>query len=184
MMRVVNGRNRASRQRDDGAAAVEFAIVSTLLLTILFGILQYGFLFFQILSAQQAVGEAAALTRTAVVSDISGNTCEQWRLAVRDSSTLPGAEWQRTSWVPLDSRPPGPLRIDDRVEVTLVWEPVRFAGSFIPAPGTGPREATVTTGLMRLGEGQEYTIETSGTYGCPDPGPGAAPLPFPTPPAP
>ncbi len=47
------------RRRESGAAAVEFALVSLLLVTILFGILQYGFYFWARSSASAAVREGA-----------------------------------------------------------------------------------------------------------------------------
>jgi hypothetical protein len=45
----------------DGAAAVEFALVSALLFTVLFGILQYGLYFNDSLNVRQGVREAARL---------------------------------------------------------------------------------------------------------------------------
>lgn len=164
-MQGVTRRFRASRQRDDGAAAVEFAIVSTLLLTILFGILQYGLLFFQILTAQHAAAEAAAMVRTASVRDSNGNgnTCDEWKDLVAGSANLPEAVWDQMTWRPVDQENPGSLQIDDRIEISVVWEPVNIAGGLIPIPGDTPRETTVTTGLTRLGAAGEY----ASPFGCP-----------------
>ncbi len=55
-----------STRDDDGAAAVEFAIVSVLLFTLLFGIIQYGYAFFQIQSAQSVAREAARLASVGI----------------------------------------------------------------------------------------------------------------------
>lgn len=44
---------------DDGAAAVEFALVSTILFPLLFGIIQYGLYFNDSLNARQGVRQAA-----------------------------------------------------------------------------------------------------------------------------
>jgi|GEM_PF-3322442 Flp pilus assembly pilin Flp len=157
------------RRDDDGAAAVEFAIVSTVLLTLMFGVLQYGILFFQMLTAQHTAAEAASLARTAIIEDADGdgNACEEWRAAVAGATTAPGVDWDRTSWRPLSPPDEGPLRIDERVEVTVWWEPVEIAGGLVPIPWTEPRPTTVTTTLTRIGIGKEYTPPT---YGCPDPG--------------
>ena len=53
-------------RNDDGAAAVEFAIVSVLLFTMLFGIIQYGYAFFQIQAAQSVAREAARLASVGI----------------------------------------------------------------------------------------------------------------------
>lgn len=54
--RVRAGRRMRARGTDDGAAAVEFALVVPFLLLILFGIISYGYL----LSFRQALSQAAA----------------------------------------------------------------------------------------------------------------------------
>ena len=59
------GRLHAKR-RDTGAAAVEFALVSVLLFTLLFGILQYGLYFWSLQTGSAAAKEAA---RRASVGD-------------------------------------------------------------------------------------------------------------------
>lgn len=61
--------SRTSRRRHDGgAAAVEFALVSTLFFLLLFGILQYGLFFNDALNTRQGVREGA---RRAVVETFS-----------------------------------------------------------------------------------------------------------------
>jgi Flp pilus assembly protein TadG len=59
-----------------GAAAVEFALVTVLLLTVLFGILQYSIYFWALQSGSHAAREAA---RQAAVGEL---TCAQFRTAV------------------------------------------------------------------------------------------------------
>ena len=60
---------KRSRDRERGAAAVEFALVSMLLITLLFGILQYGWYFF---SAQAATSGAREAARRLAVGDCQG----------------------------------------------------------------------------------------------------------------
>jgi hypothetical protein len=173
----------ASRRGDDaGAAAVEFAIISTVLLTLMFGILQYGILFFQMFTAQHAAAEAASLARTAVVADLDGidGGCDEWRDAVAESTTLIDARWERTAWVPLGAVPTAgdPLPIDQRVEVSVEWKPLQIAGGLIPIPWTEPRTTTVTTTLTRIGPGAEYTTSP---FGCRPPAATPAPAPSPSP---
>ena len=57
-----SGRRTRVRDGERGAAAVEFALVCTVLLTIVFGILQYGLYFNDSLNARQGVRETARMT--------------------------------------------------------------------------------------------------------------------------
>jgi len=52
-------RRRARQRRDDGASAVEFALVAPVLFLILFGIIDYGIWFSDSISARQAVRDGA-----------------------------------------------------------------------------------------------------------------------------
>ena len=56
---MVRQRGRALRQDDTGAAAVEFALVSTLLFALLMGIVAFGFALFEQQSAAHAAREGA-----------------------------------------------------------------------------------------------------------------------------
>lgn len=58
-----------SRRAERGAAAVEFALVSSLLFTVLFGMLQYGLYFNDSLSVRNGVREAA---RQGIVKNFAG----------------------------------------------------------------------------------------------------------------
>ena len=71
------GRARASER---GASAVEFALVSVLLFTVLFGILQYAIYFWALQSGSHAAREAA---RQAAVGELS---CTQFASAVLDNA--------------------------------------------------------------------------------------------------
>src|SRR5215467_7444086 len=72
------------RQHDRGAAAVEFALVSVLLFTLLFGIIQYGFLFFQYQAAAATAHEGARLAALGI------NDCSDFGRAVQDRGTANG----------------------------------------------------------------------------------------------
>ena len=60
-----------ARRTESGASAVEFALVSTVLFLVLFGILQYGLFFNDSLNARQGVREAV---RQGVVKNFAGGT--------------------------------------------------------------------------------------------------------------
>ena len=54
------------RGDDEGAAAVEFALVSVLLFTLLFGIIQYGYGFYQLQALSSAVHDSARLAQVGI----------------------------------------------------------------------------------------------------------------------
>jgi Flp pilus assembly protein TadG len=89
-VRRTDGRasGRLSATREGGAAAVEFALVAVLLLTIVFGILQYATYFWALQSGSNAAREAA---RQAAVGEL---TCDEFTAAVlanaqgEDASTV------------------------------------------------------------------------------------------------
>lgn len=78
-------RFRPRRRSDDGASAVEFALVLPILLLLAFGIISYGTLFAQQLALNNGVRQGA---RLAVVegSAASQKTCAGVGVAVRDST--------------------------------------------------------------------------------------------------
>jgi Flp pilus assembly protein TadG len=69
--------SRVRRQRDRGAAAVEFALVSPLLFMLLFGVIDYGLYMADVLSVQQGVSDAAreaTLSVSSVAASWPGST--------------------------------------------------------------------------------------------------------------
>jgi Flp pilus assembly protein TadG len=86
-------------RRDDGAAAVEFALVVPLLILLVFGIINFGVLFSQQLTLNNAVREGA---RGTVVKGTS-LTCKQVRTAVSGAlsglAMTPGSVLVKTTTV-------------------------------------------------------------------------------------
>jgi len=72
-------RSRAHGRRDDGAAAVEFALILPVLLVVVFGLIQYGLYFWSMQGGSSAAREAAR--RGAVGQLVS---CADFRTYVRD----------------------------------------------------------------------------------------------------
>jgi Flp pilus assembly protein TadG len=84
-------RSRSRRTRsEDGAAAVEFALVMPFLLLIVFGIIGYGFVFAQSLSLSNSARQAA---RSGV---IEGTTCTQITTLAKESADTLGMEGSDT----------------------------------------------------------------------------------------
>ena len=80
-----------TRHAQRGAAAVEFAIIAMLLFTVLFGIIEFGRLFYVINTVQEVTRRAA---REAVVLWVdNSNTSQAKRIALFSRASLPaGAE--------------------------------------------------------------------------------------------
>ena len=114
---------RRESEPDAGAAAVEFAIVSVLLLTILFGILQYGYFFLQSTAAEHAAREGARLASVGTVScsGLDTETAKRGGTANVTNTALSFTE---------ASAPPGYSRGDTLV-VTVAWTPANFG---LPIP--------------------------------------------------
>lgn len=78
-------RSARARRNDDGAAAVEFALVLIPLLTILFGIISYGYM----LSFRQSISQAAAEgARAAAVAPATADRVAVAQSAIGDTLDL------------------------------------------------------------------------------------------------
>lgn len=132
-MRTARGRTGAAP--DEGAAAVEFALVSVLLFTILFGILQYGMLFFQLQGASSTARQAARLASVGV------NNCGTFKSsvqAVADSNEVPVAGLVTTATFVVGG---GTAARPEWVDVSVRFSPTDFGVPFVPFPGDLTRTA-------------------------------------------
>lgn len=127
-------RGRRSRTRgDDGAAAVEFALVSVLLLTVLFGILQYGIGLWQFQAANATASEAARIAANGI------NNCTTFASAV----TATGAENGIFTPVPAGTAVmagatftgPDATHPRGKVLVKIKYQPVPIRFPLVPFPG-------------------------------------------------
>lgn len=123
-------------QRDDGAAAVEFALVSVLLLTLLFGIVQYGYFFFQSTAAESAAREGA---REAAVGI---NSCATWKTLV--AGRTGAADYQNVTASAAATR-------GTAITVTLTWRRQNFGFPFVPFLGGGSQKELASTRAERIG---------------------------------
>ena len=129
---------RGARPGDDGAAAVEFALVLVMLLTLVFGIIQYGYYFFQSQAASSTVREASRLA--AVGIDSCATFTRSVRAAALDNGLPAGAVWR----VSVTFAGPGvrPAR-GDEAAVTLIYRPTKFGFPFLPfLSGNDTKKAT------------------------------------------
>jgi hypothetical protein len=119
-------------RRDDGAAAVEFALVSLPLFALLFGIIQYGFLLFEVQGAATTVKDAARWASRGILD------CGDWQARAQDRAEANGvpADPPPTLTAAFDYQDAGP----DVVTVTLTFTP-RHLVPLVPVPDTITRQA-------------------------------------------
>ena len=127
-------RHRGAGGRDDrGAAAVEFALVAMPLLLILFGIIQYGFLFYQIQGSAAASKEAARWASQGI------RDCDTWLASAyrRASDYGVGDSPGRRIVATYDTADTGRAI----VTVTVTFTPVALA-PLVPVPDSVVRSTT------------------------------------------
>jgi Flp pilus assembly protein TadG len=128
-MRLVR-RTEDARTDDTGAAAVEMAIVTPLLLLLLFGIIQYGMLFHTMQAASATARDAATQAATGI------QDCDTFSDGVRLDAAGNGIPTNPTPWnLQMDyDTSAGQPNTYGTVEVDLTYTPQDFI-TFIPMPG-------------------------------------------------
>ena len=127
-----------ARRRDDGAVAVEFALIFPLLCLIVFAIIQYGMYFWAMQGGSAAAREAARKAAVGQPTD-----CAAFRTEVRanvDSMATNTPTVTRT----FDS-PPG--EVGDDVEITVSFQSMDFGFPFVPFINNGVVEQSATARL-------------------------------------
>jgi Flp pilus assembly protein TadG len=120
---------------ESGAAAVEFALVSVLLFPLLFAIIQYGFLFFQLQGASATAHEAARLASLGI------SNCDTYGTSIKASADANGlnatndATWSLSVAYPNSTNVPTTAERFEPVDVTLTFTPTTFGLPFVPLPG-------------------------------------------------
>lgn len=119
----------AASAQERGAAAVEFALVSAILFTLIFGTIQYGLYFWSLQSGAQAAREAA---RQAAVGSLS---CPDFRDAVLNNSQGEQAGTvtaTRTYFTDASLNTAGAADIGGAVQVTVSFESIDLGLPFVP----------------------------------------------------
>ena len=150
----------ATLRGDQGAAALEFALVSIVLLTLVIGIIQYAFFFWQLAVAERSLQEAAEIVSYGTLEDTSGNgtACDEWRDALQ--ATRATNDDYVYSWTPV-SGTSAPMARNDQATVVVAFRTYDFGLLPVPRPGTA--QQTVT--LEQAPALSEYTSAA----GCPAP---------------
>lgn len=95
-----------TRQHDDGAAAVEFALIAVIFFTLIFGAIQFGYTFFEYISVTHAAREGARWAALGAHADV---------VQARALAASPGLDPDRVN-VSIDN----PASTSVRVSVTYV----------------------------------------------------------------
>ena len=134
-------RDRTARPRDAGAAAVEFALVSLLLFTILFGILQYGFGLWQV-QAAQATTQDAARQVIAGIDNCADLTTLVTTAASRNGLDAGNIAAVALTYVDIAGAPAVPPTLRDFARLTITYRLSDFNLPMVPFPDTVSRTAT------------------------------------------
>jgi Flp pilus assembly protein TadG len=147
--RVHGGRlavGRLGRADDEGAAAVEFALISILLFMLLFGLIQYGMAFFQLQATTHAAREGARLAAVGVSSGPSLSACQQFAKDVADRAGMARAD---IATVGVDFDPGAVAGATARVR--LEWRPRKFGFPFVPFISDDLVDATAESRVESVG---------------------------------
>lgn len=140
----MSSRFTRARPDDRGAAAVEFALVLVLFLTLVFCIIQYGWYFFQLQGASAGSREGARLAALGI------NNCGALANSVQTT-----AQDVKVTNVTVSFLPSGVAAAGQDAKVVVTFSPTKFGFPFVPfisgtatETGTSRVESvgTVTTG--------------------------------------
>jgi Flp pilus assembly pilin Flp len=137
------GGERPGGDRENGAAAVEFALVLPLLMLFLFGIIQYGYGLFQLQAFNSSLGDA-----TQVAADGITN-CSLFPNVLKDLADGNGLEGSAVSniqvqWLASDGTASAIPEAGGQVQVTAVFTPFKIGLPFVPFPDTITRTQTAS----------------------------------------
>ena len=131
---------RRGRAGEDGAAAVEFALVLPLLLLVVFGLVQYGFYFWSMQGGSAAARDAA---RRAAVGDPAA--CAGFVSTVRSSVAPIGDEDSLTVTRTYTKLAPPNVGIGDTVTVKVEFKSIDLNFPFVPFINDGIVSQTATS---------------------------------------
>jgi hypothetical protein len=129
---------------ENGAVALEFALILPVLLLFLFGVIQYGYGLFQLQSFSAALNEASRTASTGITDctafdDLLGS-------AVSDTGLSPDdVEGAKLQWLGADRAvTQTPERILGQVRITATYKPFDIGIPLVPFPSSITRSSTTT----------------------------------------
>jgi TadE-like protein len=128
--------------REHGASAVEFALVMPILFLFLFGIVQYGYGFYQLQAFSAALGDASRLAATGILDCPAFQ--QTWGTLAGDNGLTGQVDALDVQWLTADGAPSAAPDRLGLARVTATFTPdqaIRFPG--IPFPSHVTRTRTV-----------------------------------------
>ncbi len=125
---------RRHRRADGGAAAVEFALVSVLLFTLVFGIIQYGFYFWAAQVGTSAVRDAARYSAVGAKTCGNGTTDNELVATVRNQLGAAAVGDTPASVARAYDAPP---TTGGNVTITVTFQALNIGLPFVPLPNGG-----------------------------------------------
>jgi hypothetical protein len=142
------------RHREEGAAAVEFALVVPILLLLVFGIIDYGLYFSDALAVRSGVREGA---RQGVVRTCATMNCLADLVKQRIQPTAAGAEYVQIRVVDPVTRLPAAWKRGNDLLVCAVVKVDGVTG-YVPLPDGDTTRASIS---MRIEQEPDTTAENS-----------------------
>ena len=142
------------RRRDTGAAAVEFALISVILFTLIFGTIQYGLYFWSLQSGAQAAREAAR--QAAVGAELD---CDEFTDAILDNAQgETGAVLaKRTFYTDSQASMPGAAVIGGSVRVHVEFHTIDLGLPLVPFINNGQVSEDAVARVENVSSDPEYS---------------------------
>lgn len=143
-MKDLNRNTRLTSRHERGAAILEFVIVSALLIFVLFGIMEMGFMFsnsLTVASAAQQGARAAALSGNSRAVELAVYNAAQTLREPRDFSFQSGntvAEYApqgSSEWQPWNPDTPPPDGTNDQIRITVTYPYQYVTGNLLGGLG-------------------------------------------------
>jgi len=152
----VKVRGGVRRATEDGAAALEFALVSTLLFTLIFGIIQYGLFFNDSINLRQGVREAA---RSGVVENFTYPGCSAASNAANLSCAVVGQVGALTGTPVVKIYAPNGWARGKPLRVCAALKSSGSAG-YLPMPNGGVLTAVTQMSIEQEAQKATWTDDT------------------------
>jgi Flp pilus assembly protein TadG len=151
--------------RDEGAAAVEFALVSVILFLLVFGIIEFGFAFYSVQGGAAAAREAARRAAVGAIKSCDGPATDRTDLTWLVKDVAPAVQWPTSGSAATmdytDDNNDGTPDAGDTVTVTIHYD-INLPVLSALVPGVHTLTDQTQTGQARI-----ESVQTGSVMTCP-----------------